>query len=98
MKDADMSSWKSGTDQTWFWSWYGDGPYNAPFDFKVKLSTGQEITSYDLIKNRNVGTSGTMGTAARSAYTEENVEEGGMSDIEYGVMIALIVVSCICMR
>ena len=92
MKDSDMASWKEGTDQTRY-----DKGCNASFDFKVTLSTRQENTSYDLIKDYNVVSSEVMDTAINSAYTDTN--EGRIfcaNTTEIGIGIALVIVFYIC--
>ena len=93
-----MNWWQSGEDKTWFWSWWGYGPYSGPFDFKVTLSTGQEITSYDLISDNVVDNSGTMSTAARSAYTEDDADSNdGLTSAEIVAigLVILAVIGCI---
>lgn len=90
MKDKDMTSWQSGVYKTSYWAWHGRGPYNAPFDFKVKLSTGQEITRYDVIKNYNVGTKGTM-TYNAAFTTEEESTNGELTGVEIAVIVMVAV-------
>eukprot|EP00486_Rosalina_sp_Unknown_P008158 CAMPEP_0201591642 /NCGR_PEP_ID=MMETSP0190_2-20130828/189754_1 /ASSEMBLY_ACC=CAM_ASM_000263 /TAXON_ID=37353 /ORGANISM="Rosalina sp." /LENGTH=399 /DNA_ID=CAMNT_0048050053 /DNA_START=211 /DNA_END=1410 /DNA_ORIENTATION=+ len=89
IKAANKNSWETAKKE---WDYYAitqNKPYTAPFDFKITTSKGETVTSYDVIKNLNVGSSGYMSKSV-SAFTLEDDESGGLHWTVIAAIIVLI--------
>ena len=86
MRDSNHNSWLWGSKQYDYYYWYGDGPYDPSFSFKLELSDGQEITGWNIITNNNDYSSGSI------EYDESYVEDdSSQKNIHWTAIIAIII-------
>lgn len=87
MKHADSSIWEEAAWQSWatsVWSFYETAPFEGPFDFRMRSTSGLEIESIGVLQSYTGGESGRMSETFDSGFS---VEEG--SDMSNPVERAL---------
>jgi len=75
MKHASSTSWEQGANQLWsassVWSFHENAPFDGPFDFKMRSTSGLEIESEDVLEDYTPGKSGRMSQSFDSAFSFE---------------------------
>lgn len=92
MKDANHDWWMWASDETWFWTWYGNGPYEAPFSFGILLSDGSYAEGYNVISDRNEYSSGTITYDESFTYEDNSTYKEEM----HWTATAAIVIGTLC--
>ena len=105
IKASNSNTWISG-GIAWYDSNYGpvyrfDGfdPWmSAPISVKMISSSGQEITSWNIVPSRSAWSTGTMTQSFSAAYTQSSDIDttNGIGVIEWVAIIISISVLCIC--
>ena len=75
---------------------YGDGPYEAPFSFGVKLSDGSYSEGYNVIDTRDDYDSGTITYDASYIIDDENDPAMHWTGVAAIIIAILCVLSLIC--
>ena len=88
MQADGMSSWETGISEWDYYKFTEYQPYSPPFAFKITSTTGEVITSYNVITSLNEGDSGTMTQAFSAAYTEES--DNDTSEFPTAGIIAIV--------
>jgi len=94
MRPSGSSQWETGVYKTWSGGYYQfnqNTPFSLPLSFKIKATTGQELTGYDLITSYDEGSSGTMSGSFSSAFSAED-GDAGSDGASWTLWLAVVIV------
>jgi len=97
MKHSGSNRWETGVYKTWSGGYYQfskNTPFSPPLSFKIKATTGQELTGYNLLDSYSAGSSGTLSGSFSSAFSFEDgdgAESGGASSWTLWFAVAMVV-------
>ena len=91
---SNSASWSDNNQNGQAFGFNVDPNMNAPFSVKMISSSGQTITSTNVITKREEGASGTMTQAFSSSYTEDETDNDTIS-IAIWIVVGIFSICCI---